>query len=266
MSDAVATVEEERADIIKAIVPGALRKPKTTLDGSMLWFYGPPKIGKTTLSNNFPGAWFIATEKGQDFIECREPTVITCWGDFLTLGTAIIDQKITHFGDGEPIQTIVIDTIDRLFKMCNDEICHGLGVEDLGEMSHGKGWGRLTAEFETVMNKVRNWPWTLICISHARQKEFKTKAIKVDRWEPSIGAAGYRWCQAMSDLIGYAYTKEIAEFNADGEVTGEITTERRLLCHPQAWAVAGGRMAQYYPSSVLLGYDELQEPLRSINN
>lgn len=242
---------------LKLQIPGAKRPPKLDLDKSMVWIYGEPKIGKTTFASHFPGAWFWATEPGQDFVEVREPTSINSWEELLALCAFIEDKRPSTFGDGEPIKTIVIDTVDLLFKMCQEDVCHQLGVEDPSELPHGKGWARLSNEFERVMTKIRRWPFGQVVISHARQREFKTKGRKVDRWEPAMGAAGYRLCWGLSDLIAYAHTDEIVVKDDEGNVTGEVREDRVLLCHPTSWAVAGGRMSQYLPGVMPLSYSAL---------
>jgi hypothetical protein len=242
---------------LKLAVPGAKRKPKNSLVGSMVWLYGAPKIGKTTLASCFPGTWFVATEPGQDWVEVREPTLVGSWDEFLEWCAFVEQEKPTHFEDGRPIKTLCIDTVDYLYKMCFAEICSGLGVEDPGELSHGKGWGRLNNEFERVMSKIRRWPYGLITISHERQKEFKTRGRKIDRWEPAVGAAAYRWCQSAADLILRAYSDEMAIRNEEGEVTGDIAEQRLLLCHPTSYAVAGGRMSDRLPEMIKLDYGEL---------
>lgn len=223
----------------------------------MIWVYGEPKIGKTTFASQFPGCWFLATERGHDYIEMREPTTIASWPDFLDFCASIQDIKPKTFGDGTPIQTLVIDTIENLYKMCQDAVCENLGVENPGDLDHGKGWARLSQEFERVMGKIRRWPWTLVCISHARQKDFKTRGRTVNKYEPNIGAGGYRWCQSAADLIVFAHSTEIVTRNDAGEVTGEITEKRVLLCQPKSWAVAGGRMSDRLPDMVDLSYDVL---------
>lgn len=240
-------------------LPGAPRAPHADISRSMIWVYGEPKIGKTTLASEFPGLWFIATEKGQDWVTTREPTLITSWDNFLEFCAWFNELRPTHFADGEPIRALGIDTVDGLFKMCFEHVCQEMGVQDPGEIPHGGGWGRLSKEFERVMGKIRQWPYGLVCISHARTKEFKTKSTKRDRSEPNIGAAGFRWCAAAADLIMYAYSDEYPESNEKGELTGKVLERRQLLCHPQSSAVAGGRMVkqQGLPVTIPLDFKEL---------
>lgn len=251
---------------LKLQVPGAIRPPKVSLNGQMLWLYGEPKIGKTTFANNFNGVWFIATEPGQDWIPTREPTIVNDWDEFLTLCEFIEDTKPTEFGDGTPINTLVIDTVDILYRMCFEAICDDLGVDDPGELPHGKGWSKLNVEFDSVMSKIRRWPYTLIVISHAKQLEFKTKGRKVDKYVPSIGAAGFRWCQGSADIILFAHSRESAEKDRNGDITGRIIEERVMLCHPQSWAMAGGRMSDKLPEILPLSHDELLNALKDNAN
>lgn len=238
-------------------VPVGKRPPVGRIQGGMYWIYGSEKIGKTTLASKFPGAWFWATEPGQQWIECYEPLMIHDWDHFLEMCAFVEDTKPTTFGDGAPIKTIVWDTGDLLFKMCIDNVSATLGVEDPSELDHGKGWARLNNEFERVVTKVRRWPFTLVVLSHERQRPFKTKGRQVDRMEPDIGAGGRRILSAASDLILWAHSAEYAVKNEEGEVTGEFGETRVLRCHPSSSVVAGGRMANLLPPIIPLDYDEL---------
>ncbi len=241
---------------VPSFVPGAVRAPRKTLANAMIWIYGEPKIGKTTLASKFPGVWFLATEKGQDWISVREPSPIENWIGFTELMGQIITEKPTHFGDGELIRTLCIDTYDILFQYCFQYVCNKMGVADPGEIPHGGGWSKLNLEFARVMGKVRQLPYGLIIISHARQKEFKTRGRKIDRYEPYVGAAGFRWASSASDLILLAHSSEEVGYDEDNKPT-TIKETRKLLCHPQSWAVGGGRMSNMLPITIPLDYDEL---------
>jgi hypothetical protein len=238
-------------------VPGVKRPPLGKMQGGMYWFYGVEKIGKTTIASKFPGAWFWASEPGQDWVEVYEPTIINDWDHLLSLCGYIQEHKPTKFGDGRPIRTIVMDTADGLFKMCTEYVSQQCGVQDPSEGDHGKVWGRLNNEFERVITKIRRWPFTLVCLSHDRQRPFKTKGRQVDRWEPDIGAGGRRILAGAADLIMWAHTAEEVTYDDDGNAVGAIE-KRMLQCHPSASVVAGGRNAHLLPPVIPLDYNELE--------
>ncbi len=229
------------------------------LSKQVILVYGRAKIGKSTLASMFPGAWFFATEPGQDWLTVREPTVVNSWENWLSHCAWIEQNRPATFADGSPISTLVIDTYDLLFKMCMDHVCNAMGVGDPGEIPHGGGWARLTKEIERVMSKIARWPYGIILISHARQREFKTRGLKTDRYEPDVGAAGTRWANAAADIILHASIQEYAVLNDKNEPTGEIREQRILQCHPSAAAVAGGRMSHLLPVTIPLDYATLMQ-------
>jgi hypothetical protein len=240
------------------VLPGAKRSAKATLNGTMIWIYGEPKIGKTTFAAGLGETWFIATEKGHDFIEVREPTTISSWQQFRKFVEWLHVTRPTTFSDGKKIEWIAIDVVDRLFQMCNDEVCKSLSIEDPGELAHGKAWGRLRTEFGKVMTALRNLPYGLICISHERSKEITIRSMKISRFEPSTGAGAAAWLQGASDIICRAFAKEEAE-KVGGKVTGRFITRRLMQLHPTANAVAGGRMSQSLPPIMDLDATKLRE-------
>lgn len=247
-----------------SFIPGGIRPPRKSIDGGFIWLYGSPKIGKTTFAAQFPGAWFIATEKGQEYIECREPTFVESWVEFIQWCKQMQTHAPREFGDGEKIQWLIVDTVDHLFRHCQNHVCTELGIEDPGELAHGKGWARLRHVWFNTFLKIRAWPFGIICISHPRTKETQVRNRKVNLTEPNVGAAAYSYLQGASDLILYCYSEEVAEKDENGKPTGKIVDKRKMCCHPQSWVVAGGRMSNILPPQMDLDYGKLREHLESL--
>lgn len=236
-------------------MPESRRPVRHSLDGGMIWIYGEPKIGKTTFASQFPGVWFWATEKGHDWVDCREPLQIESWPTFLKACTWFHKQE-KKFGDGTPIRWLCFDTIDGLHKLCEAHVCNKLGVESLGDLHHGKGWSAFSQTWDQVMNKVRSWDVGLLCISHTKVREIKTRGTKVDRIEPAPGASCMRWCNAAADLIAYASSADRQTKDEDGNVTG-VEQVRILQVHPSSGVLAGGRMSHVLPRAIPLSYAAL---------
>lgn len=246
----------------KVGVPTGVRKAASGLRRGIIWLYGPPKIGKTTFASQMPGAWFLATEPGQEFVDIQEPTLITSWSHLLENCAWIEENKPTRFGDGQPIRTLVFDTVDLLFKMCQEHVCGGLNIEDPSELGHGKAWSRLDGEFSRVITKMARWPFSMCFISHARTKEFtKTNGSKSNRVEPEIGAAGMRTLNGIADIILYAYSDMVPVTDDKGAITGSAEV-RQIQAHPCSWCLAGGRMSHRLPPTIPLGYDKFIEAFK----
>lgn len=233
------------------IIPGAPRLAPPSLTGKMIWLYGEPKIGKTTFASEIGESWFLATEKGQDFVKVREPTQIESWSQFKTIVASLYKQRPTHFGDGRPIEWIVIDTVDKLFKYCNDHVCKEIGIEDPSELAMGKAWAKLRNEFHRVMNALRTLPYGLLCISHETRREQTIRNVKSFRIQPNVGASGYDWLLGGSDIIVRAFSQDRPE-KVNGKANGRWVNERVMQLHPNAAVVAGGRMSQHLPPTMTL--------------
>ena len=239
-----------------SILPTKKRKPILDLAKAKILIYGPPKIGKSTLASHFPGAWFLATEEGLDWLEVYEPTRIASWDEFLTACVWIENNKPKTFGDGTPVRTIIIDTVDLLFKMAFDYQCAMFGVASLADLEWGKGWQAVSDEFSRVVCKMTRWPYGTVFISHSKEKEIKSAGRKIDRIEPATMTTGYKILNALVDIILYCYVDEIPIVNENGELTGEIQEQRVIRCAPGNNVVAGDRTGQL-PPTIPLDYNEL---------
>lgn len=249
------------------LIPEAKRAPEISLEGKMIWIYGEPKIGKTTLASQFEGVWFISTEPGQSFLEVYPPVEISSWRQFIEFASQLIKERPTTFGDGCPIRYLALDTVSDLHKLCHAHICKELGLDDPGELPHGKGWNRIDEAFSRVMNALRQLPYGMLCISHDRHRVVKVGGVEHDRTEPDAGAACFRWCRRAADLVLYLYATDVPEKDAQGGITGRVLSRRVAACHPTASIMAGGRMADRLPPIIPLGKAYLDNALsQSLNN
>ncbi len=132
---------------------------------------GPTKIGKSTWCSHSEGALFLATEAGLNNLEAFQVPIST-WEQFLAACGEIA-------AGNHPFKTVIVDTVDNLYRMCADYVCAKHKVEHESDLAYGKGYALITNEFYRVLNKLALLPYGLFLISHAQEREFETRTGKV---------------------------------------------------------------------------------------
>lgn len=202
------------------------------LDRASILLYGPVKVGKTTIAASFPRPLFAATEDGQKFIEAyRQP--VTTWQDFLDLSEAF--QKEKH-----EFRTLVIDTADMLFQLCQLHVCEKLGVEHPSEKEYGKGWDALYREFTLALSPLAKMPSGLVFLSHEKSVEVQGRAVKLMKTVPTMPGQARRIIMPLVDVVGHCTVEdgerivrfvptEDAEAGARGEIARRLPAQVPML-------------------------------------
>ena len=245
----------------------AIQQPRKDLTKASVCIFGPPKIGKTTLAAQWPGVWFWATEAGQTWVpNIHTPSLITGWDKapsadglewgFLDLCSYVEINRPTTFADGSPLRTIVVDTVDLLYRICLNHVCQAHGMSHPSDLDWGRGWDMVGSEWQRVIAKMSLWPYGLIFVSHSRTAKIKSAATEIDKISPAISGAGFKAIHALVDIILYCCMEEAAETDAEGEITGNIVEQRMIICQPKNNIVAGDRTG-CLPPKVKMDYREL---------
>lgn len=137
--------------------------------------YGIKKIGKTSMCQYFPDAFFIMMEPGakalavyQTCDEEGKPRIVKTWAEF--------KEWIKLLEKEKKFKTIVVDTVDRLFKLCERHVCQKLAISHPSEAEWGKGWGAVRDEFdEWAIGRLLGMGKGVVFISHAKEAEIKTR-------------------------------------------------------------------------------------------
>src|SRR5688572_1396911 len=96
------------------MLPTEKRQPKQRLEEYTMLLYGHPKIGKSTFCSQMDMPLFLATEPGLEAMSVYEIKVPD-WVTFLEACGEI--SRGNH-----DFRTIVIDTVDNLWKSCSEYI------------------------------------------------------------------------------------------------------------------------------------------------
>ena len=216
------------------------------LRGYSIMFYGEPKSGKTTISSRFPGALVLAFEKGYNAIAGIMAKPMNTWGDFKKVLTELKDPEVK-----EVFQTVVIDTADIAYGLCEKYICSRESdakntYEQISDLPFGKGYKLAQQEFDECLRKILQMDYGLILISHAVDKTFKDEAgVEYNQIIPTLDNKARLVCERTCDIIGYSR-----------QIQTEEGPQTKLFMRGTPRFVAGSRF-RFTPDYIDFDYDAL---------
>ncbi len=213
------------------------------LRGYSVLFYGTPKSGKTTIASKFPGAIIFAFEKGYSALPGVMAQPINSWNEFRRLLVELKEEETKAM-----FQTVIIDTADIAYDYCSKYICDDQGVDNVGDIGYGKGYGMVEDEFDTCLRKIIQLDYGLVLISHSTERTEKDEqGNEYQKIEPTLDKRGRKICERTCDIIGLSRPVTSKE-------TGQMET--RLFMRETPRFVAGSRF-KYIPDSIVFTYDNL---------
>ncbi len=221
-------------------LPTERSKRTDDLSQQTILFYGPPKVGKSTIASRFPEALFFECEPGLNQLEVyKVPTY--SWEDFLAA------CKLVASGE-HGFKTIVIDTIDNAFKYCSDYTCGKHSIEYEGDMPHGKGWALVKNEWHRVLTRLASLPYGVVLISHAQDKTVETRTGEFTKTQPSLPDRARNVVLGLVDMILYCDTV------TRKDAAGNLIIERVIRTKPHPTYEAGDRTGRL-PEVLPLDFD-----------
>jgi hypothetical protein len=219
------------------------------------YIYGAPGVGKTTLASQFrrqnpDGTWaeplFLCTEEGVGFLEVLKVPVPD-WGTFKNTLKELTaaDPEATRYS------TVVVDTIDLLFTMCEKFVCEAKSISHPSELEWGKGWAALRDEFQIVLSYLSRMKQGLVLIGHAKVWEKKERSTMITCVQPTLGSTGRRVVLPIVDVILYCETIEVVD-----PKTGTTINKRIMRSEPNETVEAKDRTSRL-PATMPMEYAKL---------
>lgn len=192
------------------------------LSGKSFLFYGERKSGKTTNACKFPKHIILAFEKGYGLIPNAMGLPINNWREALEAKRDLI-KEANAVANGEKsettFKTIVVDTIDLAYDMCERYILDKEGVEYLDETEKMRGYRAVSREYDKFFQDIVRAGYTLVCISHATSKQIKENGEKYDKTIPTVPDRGFLVVSRLVDVCAYASY----ETDENGNTTSMLT-------------------------------------------
>lgn len=230
---------KERSTRAPLSLPTERSAPSGSLLDKTVLIYGPPKIGKSTLANEFGDILFADTEGGLSELAVFSKSVPD-WQTFLEVCAA--------YAESDRFTGMSIDTLDMLSIYCSAYTNAKLGIVHESDLEWGKGWNVKRDEMVRALAKLAAIPGRgLILVSHSKQVEIKLRNRTITKSVPDLTGAARDVAIDMADLILFA----------DHEGEGE--EERRVLrTKPSAYWEAGERGKNpRLPETIDLSFDAL---------
>jgi hypothetical protein len=139
-----------------------LSTPVPNLGGYIMLLFGAKKIGKTTLTAQFPNTYHMMFEPGGKALSIYQDLYST-WAR-VKRGVALLETD-------NRFETVSWDPVDIAFKLCEKFTNKELGVTHPSEADWGKGWARLRDEFTLTVNRLANSGKGIVLVSHDTVKE-----------------------------------------------------------------------------------------------
>ncbi len=224
-------------------------KVSRDLSGYITFIYGAPKVGKTTLATQMPGALLLAFERGYNAIPGIIVQDVNSWGEMKQIFRELKKPEVQ-----EVYKTIVVDTVDIAADLCQKYICNQLGIDNMGDGGWGtNSWSKYKKEFEDVFRGLTMMGYAVVFISHSKTGTDKDQTGKEFGFtKPTTQSSALQIIENMADIYCYARMY----LGSDGE-------EKRVLTlrSPAGSGISCGSRFKYITPEIPLSYDALTKAI-----
>lgn len=185
--------------------------PEDDIGNMTLLIHGEQGIGKTSFAAQFEDPLFLMFEPGGKGLSIKR-VQINGWADTQAkmtptgVLTCSVDYAIKEILKSEGNQTIVFDTADLAFNMCQQWVTSEAGEDYIneGKLGYGKGAAKLDTAFQEQILKVTNSGRGVIFISHTGDKEFEVSTgAKYNKLIPTMPERARKFIKGFADVAGY---------------------------------------------------------------
>jgi hypothetical protein len=195
----------------------------------------------------------LAFEKGYNAIPGAMAQPINTWAEFRKVLRQLKDEKVK-----EQFETIILDTADIAYDLCEKYICAnakrpdgGFGVDSVSDIPFGKGYTLVAKEYDECLRSIIQMDYGLVLISHSVDKTFKDEqGQEYNQIVPTLGNKPRAIVSRMCDIIGYSRSVQDEE--------GKTSTKLFMRGTPRY--IAGSRF-KYTPDYIDFNYQSLVDAI-----
>jgi hypothetical protein len=176
--------------------------------GKTILVYGDNGLGKTKQACRLPKPFYLPFERGINAIANVPFVPINKWADFVKINMQLTNTKNLETAQ-EMYSTIIFDTIEAAYAMCEQFICQQYSVNRINDGNSGYGlWREAGTEFWRQINLLTGAGYTVYFIAHVTDREEAdpiTDEVYLKRYPNGDKRAVDPICNLV-DFIGYVAT------------------------------------------------------------
>lgn len=201
---------------IEIELPTELSTPSSSI-GDYTWLiYGEKKIGKTSLSSQFPKALSLMFEAGGKALKMFQMPMPS-WAHF--------KQTVDKLSEEEhKFQTLVIDTGAIAFDRCMEYVCEKNEMVHPSDEGYGKGWDKVKKEFQGTCLRAMSLDLGTVILAHDTLKEVETRSgRKYQQIQPALSGQAEAFFAGVIDTIAYYHYEGSERFL-------QIRGDEKVIC------------------------------------
>lgn len=218
-------------------------KVSRDLSGYITYIYGAYKTGKTTLATQMDKALLIAFEAGYNALPGVRAIDVTSWAEMKQIYRELKKPEVK-----DTYRAIVVDTIDVAADRCKKYICQQNNIEELSDLSYGKGWSKFKDEFNEVFRGLTQMGFAVFFIGH--DKEAKDNDGNITNIRPSLSNSTREIIAGMADIYGYAKQNGADKYSV-------------LVLRDRTGFIECGCRFKYVPDVIEMNYTALVKAIHS---
>ena len=246
------TIENEKGEI-DMVLPKNERRERKIDTKPDFWIYADSYVGKSTFVDNVRNVLFLNTDGNTD----NTTAPVIALKDVVTKSGRITNRKLAWDTFLETIteletedsdyEAVALDLVEDIYEHCRVYVFEKNGWEHESDGTYGKGWSKVTTEFNNAMKRLKALGYQIIYISKENAAEITLKGgAKRTTFKPNISDKVANFLTGTVDLTLRAYVN---------------SSDERLLQLAKKQNVFGGGRFDFQVAEIPLDMDAFLEEL-----
>jgi hypothetical protein len=230
-------------------IPSVSKGVNIDLSQYLIVIYAREGWGKTTAFASWPEMLFFGFEPGTKHLDVREffqqNSIEPSWEGF----RSAVDLLCPRSGARLPgVQSVCMDTTDRMYNLCSDCVCKELGIDHISLDVKGKrdrsgmGWDAVKKEFTTQLYRLAQRGYGVTMTSHSKLTEVETAAKQTfSIITPSMSGQALTVVRQISNYIFYGEYMKCS----DGQTHHILITQGDEFIVAKSQGLQGRRFPKY---------------------